>query len=231
MIYINVYKLNKNDNIKNGEFFKMKKFFITMLVTLVVLTSVFAVDAQAESSKWSVGVGFGTTAKAVNLLGRGDYEKVNTRYTGFTMDVRGDYQFTDDLSGVAILSWDIPSVIRVNHKEDFFAHYAEFIKVNDVNHYLGLFVGVGYNLIKADKLTVNVSGGPEFDLNLNTGKFDCLVAVGAKVSYAVADHFTIDASVRGAVAYIFNGEVVKSTDLFDMYASTNKVTLGATYKF
>lgn len=205
----------------------MKKFIITLMIVCLAIGSIFALD----TTKLSVGASFGTTARAVNLLGRGDYEKVNVRYSGFTMDVRGDYEISEDFTAVAILSWDIPSTVVMRAKVDFFAHYAEVFKVNSTNHYLGLYAGASYNILKSGKFVLNVAVGPEFDLNLNTGKFDGLVAGVVKASYGVTDKITVDVSVRGAVVYLLNGDIVKSTDEYDMFASTNKVVVGATYSF
>lgn len=211
----------------------MRKIIIVMIIALVAVSGIFATDVAKteETSKITLGVSAGIDDKVAQIFGRGEYFKgVGSKY-GFTLDVRGDYKVTDKLSVTGILSWDVPTGIDLKVRYDRFAHYSDVTVENETAHYLGLFAGVSYDLFKIGPVTVNGSIGPEFDLNLLTGKFDGLVAAGLKASYPVSDKVTVDLTLRGGVAYLIDGDFVKSEEGYDFTHTNNKVTLGATYKF
>ena len=119
----------------------------------------------------------------------------------------------------------------MRYKADYHALYATVERTTNVSYYLGLYLGASYNLFSIGKVSVNVSGGPEFLVNLKTGKFDGLVSAAVKASYPITDKITIDLTLRGGVAWLLDGEITKGTDDYALYSSNNKAVLGATYKF
>jgi len=225
--------ISKEKNKKEMENFKMKKFLIVMIIALVAVGSIFAADvAKTENtSKVTLGVSAGVDDKVAQIFGRGEYFKGVASEYGFTLDVRGDYKVTDKLSVTGIFSWDVLTGRSFKARVDHFAHYADVPVKNETTHYLGLFAGVSYDLFKIGPVTINGSIGPEFDLNLSTGKFDGLVAAGLKASYPVSEKVDVDLTFRGGVAYLVDGDFVKRSAEADTIYTNNKVTLGATYKF
>lgn len=204
---------------------------MVLVVALVAMTCIFAVDAQASASKLSVGGSVGINTKATDLFGRGDYYRARGSQTGFTINARCDYKVTEDLSVTGILCFDHLFKNAFKYKEDFFAWYEHVDLPNVSNNFIGLFAGVSADLFTVGKVTVTGSVGPEFEIDLKTGKFDGLVTGVLKASYPVSDKVTVDLTYKGGVAYLVDNEFVKRLSELGFVYTDNVGTVGATYKF